>query len=507
MGWFRRLFGRRNTSRPARTAHATSFSPQTPRQRPSPAVPRSPLKLFTPGYLSRHPEGTSLEHLTFAALDLETTGLDPLRQRICEVGVVRFRADGMVLDEYSTLVHPQRRISHDAAECNNLTLAELDGAPVFGEVYPDLLNMLQGTVVVAHNLMFEDKFLAAEIGRLGASPPQLTGVCSMVACRTQLDGPSYKLQSLYRTVAGTWIDGAHTALGDARALAALVPWLAANCPGGLRYRGPDPVPAPPRLDRPGRIFPRAERLHRTEFGYLGALAHRFPRTGQDHPVDEEAAANYADTLDDVLRDHRITGDEAWRLESLARHAGLSQQALTIAHRAAWDRAVRELPLDDPAQLTVAQSRKLRSLAHDIGHPELAERFEIPPEVEVPRRLRGWRIGLDGPDASTSDLRTLVESNSGAIAKRLTKTVRFVAACDPSAATPQLVKAQELGIAVVTIEDGTKLVADAISVAAAEDARLQREQAQWAQRRAQVEAADETYFRHSWRPAETPPVWA
>ncbi|MET9262655.1 exonuclease domain-containing protein [Amycolatopsis sp. NPDC004079] len=469
-------------------------------------MPRSPLKLFTPGYLSRHPHGASPEHLTFAALDLETTGLDPLRQRICEIGVVRFRADGTVLDEYSTLVHPRRGITHDAAECNNLTLAELDGAPVFGEVYPDLLRMLQGTVVVAHNLVFEDKFLAAEIGRLGAAPPQLTGVCSMVACRAQLDGPSYKLQSLYRTVAGRWIDGAHTALGDARALAALVPWLAGNCPGGLRYRGPDPVPAPPRSDRPARIFPRAERLHRTEFGYLGALAQRFPRTAEDHPVGEEAAANYADALDDVLRDHQITGDEAWRLEHLARHAGLSQQALTIAHRAAWDRAVRELPLDDPALLTVAQRRKLRSLAHDIGHPELAECLEIPPEDDVPRHLRSWRVGLDGPDGTTSDLRTLVESNSGSIAKRLTKTVRFIAAHDPSAATPQLLKAHELGIPVVTIDDGTKRVADAISAAAAEAARLQHEQAQWAQRRAQLEAADEAYFRHRWRPQETPPVW-
>ena len=46
--------------------------------------------------------------LTFAVLDVETTGLHPNRgARVCEIAVVRMRGDGEVLDEYATRVFPE----------------------------------------------------------------------------------------------------------------------------------------------------------------------------------------------------------------------------------------------------------------------------------------------------------------------------------------------------------------------------------------------------------------
>ena len=43
---------------------------------------------------------------TYVALDLETTGLDPERDTILEIGAVRFRGDGQVVDQYQQLVDP-----------------------------------------------------------------------------------------------------------------------------------------------------------------------------------------------------------------------------------------------------------------------------------------------------------------------------------------------------------------------------------------------------------------
>jgi DNA polymerase III epsilon subunit-like protein len=267
------------------------------------------LRVFRPGYLSRTAPGVPAKDVTFAAIDLETTGLLPPAHRVCEVAVVRFRGDGTVLDEYATLIDPQRQISPEAAEFNNITAEDREGAPTFAQVWPDLLRVLSGSVVVAHNLPFEDKFLAAELDRLGQPFPPLAGVCSMLACRAHLDGPTYKLQSVYRTATGTWISDAHTALGDCRALAVLVPWLIVKAPSPLRYYGPQPVPL--RLagdEQPGRIFPRAERLTRHADGYLGALAKRFPRTNVEYHVDPDAAQRYDDALDEITSDHAITGN-------------------------------------------------------------------------------------------------------------------------------------------------------------------------------------------------------
>lgn len=48
---------------------------------------------------------------TFAVVDVETTGLFPGgSDRILEIAVHRVRADGEVLDEYSTLVNPNRDV-------------------------------------------------------------------------------------------------------------------------------------------------------------------------------------------------------------------------------------------------------------------------------------------------------------------------------------------------------------------------------------------------------------
>ncbi|MGQ9517767.1 MAG: 3'-5' exonuclease, partial [Anaerolineae bacterium] len=50
-----------------------------------------------------------MEHETYVALDLETTGLSPERDRIIEIGMVKFTPQG-VLDTFATFVNPGRPI-------------------------------------------------------------------------------------------------------------------------------------------------------------------------------------------------------------------------------------------------------------------------------------------------------------------------------------------------------------------------------------------------------------
>ena len=45
----------------------------------------------------------------YVTLDLETTGLEPAKNRIIEIGAVKVM-DGTVTEEYATLVNPQRKI-------------------------------------------------------------------------------------------------------------------------------------------------------------------------------------------------------------------------------------------------------------------------------------------------------------------------------------------------------------------------------------------------------------
>ncbi|MEU0479985.1 exonuclease domain-containing protein [Streptosporangium sp. NPDC006013] len=65
--------------------------------------------MFAYGQLTRV-AGADPRNLTFAVLDVETTGLYPGKgSRVCEIGIVRMRGDGVILDEYSTLIDPRLR--------------------------------------------------------------------------------------------------------------------------------------------------------------------------------------------------------------------------------------------------------------------------------------------------------------------------------------------------------------------------------------------------------------
>jgi len=91
----------------------------------------------------------------FAVVDVETTGFSPLRgDRIVEVAVVRLFGDST--EEYVTLVNPLRDVG--PVHIHGLTAADVSEAPMFTEIVGDLLGVLEGAVMVAHNLRFDRDF-------------------------------------------------------------------------------------------------------------------------------------------------------------------------------------------------------------------------------------------------------------------------------------------------------------------------------------------------------------
>ena len=111
-------------------------------------------------------EDTPLDAVTFAVVDVETTGLDPASgDRVCELAVVRGQA-GRVLDSWSTLIHPQRPIPPGVQRINHISDAMVRDAPPFAGVVPEFLARLADTVLVAHFAAFDLGFLRHELARL-----------------------------------------------------------------------------------------------------------------------------------------------------------------------------------------------------------------------------------------------------------------------------------------------------------------------------------------------------
>ncbi|MFN8212275.1 MAG: 3'-5' exonuclease [Candidatus Nanopelagicales bacterium] len=172
----------------------------------------------------------------FAVVDLETTGFDAAgKDRIVEVGIVRIDASGSELGAFSTLIDPGRSVGAEAVHHIDDTM--LRDAPTFGEIAPAILAWLEGVVVVAHNAGFEDAFLTAEFHRARWWPPALPALDTLPLAQSRVPTPNHRLATVCDW-AGITIHNPHSALGDARATAQLLPHLLAVRRRPLRWSTP-----------------------------------------------------------------------------------------------------------------------------------------------------------------------------------------------------------------------------------------------------------------------------
>jgi DNA polymerase-3 subunit epsilon len=100
----------------------------------------------------------------YLLLDLETTGGNPVRDRITEIAAVRMEG-GQEVARWSTLVHPGGRIPPFIQSLTGISDDMVADAPSFEAVARRLLAMLEGAVLVAHNVRFDHGFLLNEFAR------------------------------------------------------------------------------------------------------------------------------------------------------------------------------------------------------------------------------------------------------------------------------------------------------------------------------------------------------
>ena len=189
----------------------------------------------------------------FVAFDLETTGLDPVTDRVVEIGAVRFAADGTARGVFESLVNPGRPSGPGALAVHGISDAELARAPDPGAVLPRFVAFLGPpgrTILVAHGATTDAGFLGAELARLGLPLPPHPVIDTLAWSRARWPGPTrHKLGHLADRL-GLDPGSAHRALADARRVVGLTLVLRdGQLPGEtpLAYpifdgRGPTPPP-------------------------------------------------------------------------------------------------------------------------------------------------------------------------------------------------------------------------------------------------------------------------
>ncbi len=105
----------------------------------------------------------------FVVLDVETTGLQPSRQRVIEIAISRF-SDGGVAHHWESLCHPERMIPPYIVNLTGIDDDLIAVAPRFESLADAVVELIADAVVVGHNVEFDLGFLNAELKRVGRAP-------------------------------------------------------------------------------------------------------------------------------------------------------------------------------------------------------------------------------------------------------------------------------------------------------------------------------------------------
>lgn len=154
----------------------------------------------------------------FAAIDFETGNYE--RSSVCSVGLVIVRG-GEIVDKFYSLIKPEPEYyTFRCSQVNGLCAADTENAPVFPEVWRQIVPMIAGLPFVAHNKAFDESCLKAVFRVYQMDYPDYPFYCTCVASRRVWPQGRHNLDVIAARC-GYDLTHHHHALADAEACAAI----------------------------------------------------------------------------------------------------------------------------------------------------------------------------------------------------------------------------------------------------------------------------------------------
>lgn len=151
----------------------------------------------------------------YIALDVETTGLAPAKDKVLEIGAVRVK-EGKVCGTYSTLIDTGVPVPLRIQQLTGITDEMQRGGKKAGEAFPEFLEFCGDLPVLGHNIQFDFGFLKQGAVNLGLIFEKEALDTLKIARRVLPDLPSRTLSAMCEHYA---VDPgkSHRALDDALA--------------------------------------------------------------------------------------------------------------------------------------------------------------------------------------------------------------------------------------------------------------------------------------------------
>jgi DNA polymerase III subunit epsilon len=176
--------------------------------------------------------GAPWRELSFVSVDVETTGRDPVNDRVTEIGIVRFER-GQIAERWGSLVNPGVPIPAEVVEITKITDDMVRDKPTFRDLKWDIYGRLRDRLFVAWNADFDWGFLSNEMTRCGMTLPDVPVLDPLVWARKMMPSDNRKNLGAVCQKFGIPLENAHRAEDDAEACGRVVLRLADKVPVNL----------------------------------------------------------------------------------------------------------------------------------------------------------------------------------------------------------------------------------------------------------------------------------
>lgn len=107
---------------------------------------------------------TPIHELTFSVVDVETTGMSPQFNRVIDIGLVKIK-NGEIVETWESLINPKQDIPQWITFYTHIKNRHVCNQPTFDFFMDKLESLLQDTIFVGHNAIFDYSFLSQEMQR------------------------------------------------------------------------------------------------------------------------------------------------------------------------------------------------------------------------------------------------------------------------------------------------------------------------------------------------------
>lgn len=132
---------------------------------------------------------------SFIAIDFETANAK--RHSACAVGLVKV-VDNKIVDKYYSLIRPEPlEFNPINIQIHNITANHCATAPLFNQVYLDIVEFIEDLPLYAHNMSFDKSVLEKSCEYYGINPYPFEYNCTMQLYKSKFkDLESYTLPNL-----------------------------------------------------------------------------------------------------------------------------------------------------------------------------------------------------------------------------------------------------------------------------------------------------------------------